>query len=193
MRVLLLGLMGVGKTRVGEALASQLGWPYLDNDVEVTRRVGLSKAALVEVRGEGALREVESALVLDLLAGEGPLVAGLPAGAVLDSHVQQALAARAPDVKLVWLRASTDTLVARLSVGSTGATLARPGAPRRALHDGAAARGDLPDPGRRRHRRGRRHARGTRRADRRGARLRTRFHGMKACRQWLGPTRRDPP
>lgn len=127
MRVLLLGLMGVGKTRVGEALAARLEWPYLDNDTEVTRRVGLSKAALVEVRGEGALREAESAVVLEFLAREGPFVAGLPAGAVLDAQVQQALAAHPADVKLVWLRASTDTLVARLSADPQGRPWLAPG------------------------------------------------------------------
>lgn len=143
MRVLLLGLMGVGKTRVGEALGMQRDWPYLDNDVEVARRAGLSKAALVEVRGEGALREAESALVLELLEREGPFVAGLPAGAVLDAQVQQALAAHGPDVKLVWLRASTDTLVARLSADPQGrpwldpelhAALSRMALPREVLY-----------------------------------------------------------
>jgi shikimate kinase len=113
--VLLVGLMGSGKTVVGQALAARLGWPYIDNDDVVRDLTGTAKESLVEQAGEHGLRVAEAAVVAPLLARDGPFVAGLPAGVVLDPAVRARLGAKPDDAVLVWLRARIPTLVQRLA------------------------------------------------------------------------------
>lgn len=115
-RVLLVGLMGSGKTVVGRALAHRLGWPYIDNDEVVHEIAGEAKASLVRARGEQGLRAAEAQVVARLLLDPGPYVAGLPAGVVLDPGVRATLQRAPDDVVFVWLRAATATLVQRLAV-----------------------------------------------------------------------------
>ena len=59
-RVLLLGMMGSGKSSVGRALSDLTGWPFVDNDALVERATGLTARELLRDRGEDALREAES-------------------------------------------------------------------------------------------------------------------------------------
>ena len=55
-RVLLVGMMGAGKSTIGRALSGATGWPYVDNDAVVTRATGLTVRVLLEQHGEAALR-----------------------------------------------------------------------------------------------------------------------------------------
>lgn len=110
-RVLLLGLMGAGKTTVGRVLAAQLGWPYADNDDLVVEAAGASKETLLERAGVVALREAESAALHLAATHPGPLVAGVAAGAVLDPANVALLAG--VDL-VVWLRAAHPVLAARV-------------------------------------------------------------------------------
>ena len=112
---MLVGLMGSGKTVVGQALAQRLGWPYIDNDDVVHDIAGEAKASLVRARGEHGLRAAEAQVVARLLLDPGPYVAGLPAGVVLDPAVRVTMQSAPDDVVLVWLRAAIATLVQRLA------------------------------------------------------------------------------
>src|SRR5947209_13369742 len=60
-RVLLVGMMGAGKTTVGHALSDLLGWPYFDNDQLLARAVGKDTRRVQAEDGEQALRRAESA------------------------------------------------------------------------------------------------------------------------------------
>ena len=113
-RVLLLGLMGSGKTTVGEALASRLGWPYVDNDDLVLESAGLTKDSLVDKHGAARLRAAEAQALRLALSRPGPFVAGVAAGVVLDPGHAAPLEDPPDDVVLVWLRADIDTLAERL-------------------------------------------------------------------------------
>jgi shikimate kinase len=113
-RVLLLGLMGSGKSTVGEVLASSLGWPYVDNDDLVLESAGLTKASLVDKHGAAGLRAAEAQALRLALSRPGPFVAGVAAGVVLDSDDAAPLQDPPEDVVLVWLRADIDTLAERL-------------------------------------------------------------------------------
>lgn len=119
-RILLLGLMGSGKSSVGAALAEARGVPYLDNDTLVASRAGSALAALLEAEGVSAFHRVEAAIALELIGRTGTFVGALPASAVLNPAVREALERRGPELKLVWLRASLDTLVARLTRSPSG-------------------------------------------------------------------------
>jgi shikimate kinase len=113
-RVLLLGLMGSGKTTVGRTLAGRLDWPYLDNDDLVEEFAGKTKARLVEARGELGLRIAEARALRMAMSRPGPFVAGVAAGVVLNADDSAPLKDPPDDVALVWLRVRIDTLVGRL-------------------------------------------------------------------------------
>lgn len=113
-RVLLLGLMGAGKTTVGRTLAGRLGWPYLDNDDLVEEFAGESKASLVDSRLKPGLRIAEARALRIAMSRPGPFVGGVAAGVVLDTDDSAPLKDPPDDVALVWLRARIETLAERL-------------------------------------------------------------------------------
>ena len=111
-RVLLVGMMGAGKTTVGHALSAVIGWPYFDNDELLARAVGKDTRRVQEEDGERALRRAESAALDVALTEGGPLVAGVAGGVVLDPLDQQRLRAGG---FVVWLRAELSTLAFRVT------------------------------------------------------------------------------
>lgn len=113
-RVLLVGMMGAGKSTVGGALSRRTGWPYLDNDDLVRQATGRSITEVVAEGGEPALRRAESAALGQALALDPPAVAGIAGGVVLDP-ADRARLARGGFV--VWLRAGVDTLARRVGAG----------------------------------------------------------------------------
>ena len=116
-KVLLIGMMGVGKSTVGAALATRLGWPYLDNDLLLARTSGATAAEVLAAGGEQALREAEARVLTVMLALPGAVIGGLPAGVVLDASDRARILA-APSY-VVWLRATPAVLARRIGTGST--------------------------------------------------------------------------
>jgi shikimate kinase len=110
-RVLLLGLMGSGKTTVGRHVAASLGVPYLDNDALLAQREGRTTAEFAEAGGD-ELHDAESRLVGDLLARTDGFVAGVPAS-VADRPDDVALV-EASDAHVVYLHVPPEVLVARV-------------------------------------------------------------------------------
>jgi shikimate kinase len=110
-RVLLVGMMGAGKTTVGHALATLLGWPYFDNDELLRRAVGKDTRRVQQEDGEAALRRAESRALDVALVEGGPLVAGVAGGVVLDPLDRQRLRTGG---FTVWLRADLTTLARRV-------------------------------------------------------------------------------
>jgi len=104
-------MMGAGKTTVGHALESLLGWPYYDNDELLRRTVGVDTRTVQKKYGEAALRRAESAALTVALTEAGPLVAGVAGGVVMDPLDRMRLRTGG---FVVWLRASVDTLVQRV-------------------------------------------------------------------------------
>jgi shikimate kinase len=110
-RVLLIGMMGAGKTTVGHALSARLGWPYLDNDDLLARAVGKDTRRVQEQDGQAALRRAESLALTVALNVEAPVIAGVAGGVVTDTADRERLRHGG---FVVWLRADLDTLVARV-------------------------------------------------------------------------------
>lgn len=108
-RVALIGLRGAGKTTVGRVLAQRLQVPFFDSDDTVAELTGRSPATWLRENGEAAFRAVERTAVL-ACAREATGVLALGGGAPLDPEVRSALC----DWQVVWLRAATSTLVARI-------------------------------------------------------------------------------
>lgn len=108
--MILVGMMGSGKTTIGRLLSEATGWPYVDNDELVRRSHGRTSREILAIDGEPMLRAAEAsalALGLELVP---PIIVGVAAGAILDHGHRQALDAGG---LVVWLRADTATLVAR--------------------------------------------------------------------------------
>jgi shikimate kinase len=110
-RVLLVGMMGAGKTTVGELFARRLGWRYVDSDDEVEALTGRSVKELFSAGGEQAFRPLESHALAAALEDDEPAVVSVAGGAVLDP-ANRALLRRAGTV--VWLRARPETLLRRV-------------------------------------------------------------------------------
>ncbi|MDP8905802.1 MAG: serine transporter, partial [Chloroflexota bacterium] len=113
-RVVLVGMMGSGKTTVGRLLAAATGWPYHDNDELLRRRFGLTARELLDREGELGLRAAESAALFVGLAAPEPAIVGSAAGTILDAPARQAMGERG---FVVWLRARADTLAGRAAGG----------------------------------------------------------------------------
>jgi shikimate kinase len=122
-RVVLVGLPGVGKSTVGEALARVLGVDFVDVDDEVAARTGETPAALLRTAGETAFRAAEADAVAAVLARPGGLVVATGGGAI-ETPATRALLASEPTV--VHLFAPTEVLLDRLGDGGDRPLVAAP-------------------------------------------------------------------
>ena len=113
--LVLVGLMGVGKTTVGTRLAARLGWPLLDSDAEVEARTGRTVREIFESDGEPAYRVLETYALRDALDAPGPSVVAAAGGVVLAETNRRML--ERPSLCVVWLRADPAALVARAATG----------------------------------------------------------------------------
>ena len=119
--VVLVGMMGVGKSTVAKRLGRSLHRPVFDTDAEVVTRAGRSIPEIFAADGEPAFRELESTVLLELLDRSEPCVIAGAGGIVLRSDNREALR-RAGTV--VWLRAPVSVLVDRVSLGTHRPALA---------------------------------------------------------------------
>ena len=114
-KVLLVGMMGAGKTTVGRLVAERLGCPYADSDAEVEAATGRTVPELFAELGEAAFRSAEAEVLARAVAVDGPAVVSVAGGAVLDP-ANRALIRRSGTV--VWLRADPATLAGRVGDGA---------------------------------------------------------------------------
>ncbi|MEM7272260.1 MAG: shikimate kinase [Actinomycetota bacterium] len=97
----MLGLMGVGKTTTGRALAAALGVDYLDSDADIEAATGRTGGEIADADGVPALHRLEAEVLLAALARPEPAVIGAAASVVERDHVRQALDDRARVIRLV--------------------------------------------------------------------------------------------
>ena len=114
--LVLIGLMGAGKTTVGRECARRLGRPFVDTDDEVTRIAHTTVDRIFAEVGEAEFRRLEREVVAVVCASPEPLVVACGGGAVLDPENRRAL--RSAGI-VVWLRAPAHTLAGRVGDGST--------------------------------------------------------------------------
>jgi shikimate kinase len=113
-RLVLVGMMGSGKSTVGRQLASRLGWAFLDSDAMVEASTGSTVAELFESEGEVTFRAEESRVLAEALASGTPAVVSAAGGSVLSKANRGLLATQAI---VVWLRAEPSTLATRVQPG----------------------------------------------------------------------------
>jgi shikimate kinase len=133
--VVLVGLMGVGKSTVGRRLARRLGLPFIDSDSAIEDAAGLSPAEVFERYGENDFRDGERRLVARLIEGNVRVIA-TGGGAFVDPRTRELLNSQAITI---WLDAPVDILAERTARRDTRAQL-RNGDPRGTLERLAAER-----------------------------------------------------
>ena len=109
--LVLVGLMGAGKSTVGAVCAARLGRLFVDTDDVVATIAGRSVEEIFVDGGEPAFREFERQAVVEVCASSEPLVIGCGGGTVLDPHNSARLRATG---LVVWLRAAPRVLAARV-------------------------------------------------------------------------------
>src|SRR5436853_6559341 len=90
--VVLVGMMGSGKSSIGRRVALRLGIPFVDADAEIEKAAGMSISDIFATRGETEFRAGEARVLLRLLQG-GPQVLSTGGGAFMDQQSRSAVAA----------------------------------------------------------------------------------------------------
>ena len=108
--VVLVGMMGAGKSSVGRRMALRLGIPFVDADTEIEKAAGMTISDIFAARGEAEFRAGEARVILRLLEA-GPQVVATGGGAFLNPDTRAAIGARGVSV---WLRAEFDVLMKRI-------------------------------------------------------------------------------
>lgn len=109
--IVLVGLMGAGKTKIGRRLAARLHLPFFDSDSEIEEAAGETIEEIFRNRGEAAFRDGERRVIARLLAQPTHILA-TGGGAFMDASTRAAIRRRGVSV---WLRADLDVLMARVS------------------------------------------------------------------------------
>ncbi len=123
--VVLIGLMGAGKSSVGARLALALSAPFRDSDGEIEKAANLSVPEIFERYGEPHFRDGERRVIARLLGGK-PLILATGGGAFMNAETRALIGEKAVSV---WLRADLDLLVNR-TAGRTHRPLLSRGNPR---------------------------------------------------------------
>ena len=118
--IVLVGLMGVGKSTVGRRLARRLGLQFVDSDAAIEDAAGLSPSEIFERYGEHDFRDGERRLVARLVDEGDVRVIATGGGAYIDSRTRELLNDRAITI---WLDAPVDILAERTSRRDTRAQL----------------------------------------------------------------------
>ncbi|MDR3510423.1 MAG: shikimate kinase [Caulobacteraceae bacterium] len=133
--IVLVGLMGAGKSSIGRRLAHSLGMPFYDADEEVVRAAGRSIPDIFADLGEKAFRDGERRVIARLLEGP-PHVLATGGGAFMNPETRALIKAKAVSV---WLKADVDVLARRVG-RKTDRPLLQDRDPREALADLARER-----------------------------------------------------
>jgi shikimate kinase len=108
--LVLVGMMGAGKSSIGRRLAARLDIAFIDADVEIEKAAGMSIPDMFATRGEGEFRAGEARVILRLLES-GPQVLATGGGAFLNADTRAAIAARGISI---WLKAEIEVLMKRI-------------------------------------------------------------------------------
>jgi shikimate kinase len=108
--VVLVGMMGAGKSSVGRRLAARLGVAFVDADVEIEKAAGMTISEIFAGQGEAYFRAGETRVIARLLDG-GPQVLATGGGAFMNAETRAAIRARGISI---WLRATLEVLSRRI-------------------------------------------------------------------------------
>lgn len=127
--IVLLGMMGCGKSAIGKMLARKLGLPFKDADIEIEEAAGRTVAEIFEEYGEEEFRRLETR-VIDRVLNEGPVTLALGGGAFMSEETREAISANGLSV---WLKADLELLLERVGRRPGKRPLLKTGNPREIL------------------------------------------------------------
>ena len=108
--LVLVGMMGAGKSSVGRKLAARLAMPFVDADTEIEAAAGMTIPEIFEVRGEAEFRSGEARVIARLLDG-GPQVLATGGGAYMNPETRGMIGRKGVSI---WLKAEFDILMRRI-------------------------------------------------------------------------------
>lgn len=108
--VVLVGMMGAGKSTIGRRLAGRLGLPFLDADTEIEAAAGMSIPDIFESRGEPDFRDGEARVIARLL-DSGPAVLATGGGSFMRKETRDRIREQAVSI---WLKADADIIMRRV-------------------------------------------------------------------------------
>jgi shikimate kinase len=108
--IVLVGMMGAGKSSIGRRVALRLAIPFVDADAEIEKAAGMSISDIFAIRGEAEFRAGETRVIARLLES-GPQVLATGGGAFVNPETRAAVAAKGISV---WLKAEFDVLLKRI-------------------------------------------------------------------------------
>ncbi|HEY7300769.1 MAG TPA: shikimate kinase [Xanthobacteraceae bacterium] len=108
--IVLVGMMGAGKSSIGRRLAQRIGIPFVDADAEIEQAAGMSIPDIFAIHGEPDFRAGEARVIARLLEA-GPQVLATGGGAFLDSRTRAGIVAKGISV---WLKAEPEVLLRRI-------------------------------------------------------------------------------
>jgi shikimate kinase len=108
--IVLIGMMGAGKSSIGRRLAQQLDLPFVDADLEIEKAAGMSIPDIFSSHGEPAFRVGEARVIARLLDG-GPQVLATGGGAFMNEDTRRRIVDKGLSV---WLKAEFDVLMRRI-------------------------------------------------------------------------------
>jgi shikimate kinase len=109
--IVLIGMMGVGKSSIGRRLGARLAIPFVDADAEIEKAAGMSIADIFTRHGEAAFRSGEARVIARLLNG-GPQVLATGGGAVMNAATRALIQQKGVSI---WLSAEFELLLRRIS------------------------------------------------------------------------------
>lgn len=113
--LVLVGMMGTGKTTVARVLGERLGRPVLDSDAVIEARTGRTVREIFAADGEPAFRALETEVLREALAADTPSIIAAAGGVVLSATNRALL--KESGARVVWLCADPATLVERVKSG----------------------------------------------------------------------------
>jgi shikimate kinase len=108
--VVLVGMMGAGKSTIGRRLAARLRLPFLDADTEIEAAAGMTIADIFEIHGEPHFRDGEARVIARLLEA-GPSVLATGGGAFMREETRSRIRKKAVSI---WLKADADIIMKRV-------------------------------------------------------------------------------
>ena len=120
--IVLVGMMGAGKSSVGKRLSQRLGLPFFDADTEIERAAGMTIPEIFEKRGEAEFRQGEQRVIARLL-GDGPMILATGGGAYMNQTTRQLIGEQGLSI---WLKADFDVLMRRVRKRSNRPLLQNP-------------------------------------------------------------------
>ena len=107
--IVLVGMMGAGKSSIGRRLAARLGIPFIDADAEIESAAGMTIPEIFDKHGEPYFRAGEARVIARLLDG-GPQVLATGGGSLMDAQTRALIGAKGVSI---WLKADIDVLLKR--------------------------------------------------------------------------------